>query len=141
MFSKGQHDEAINIFLELDTNPAKVVALYPKAVSGRLHVPRDEWISLFGGKKSLLRNASGSVDSHPAEASETAATDTGSPDEGVVAADANLNTSEPDALRTPAAEAVATSSEVSGTVDSTPTPGTPRWFGELLPLSLGVMTQ
>jgi len=32
-------------------NPAKVVALYPPSVSGRLFVPSEEWIPLFGGPK------------------------------------------------------------------------------------------
>lgn len=137
MFSKGQYDEAINILLELDTNPAKVVALYLKAVSGRLHVPRDKWISLFGGKKNVVRKASGSVDSHTAEAGETVVTDAGSAGDGVVAADANVNTPEPDALRAPATEPTAPSSEVSGAADSAPTPGTPHWLSKLLSFSLG----
>jgi hypothetical protein len=49
LFSREQYDEAINVFLELDTNPAKVVALYPESVSGRLAKPRKEWVGLFGG--------------------------------------------------------------------------------------------
>ncbi|KAH7913588.1 hypothetical protein BJ138DRAFT_1177962 [Hygrophoropsis aurantiaca] len=48
-FRAGKFDEAINTFLELDINPAKVVALYPERVAGRLSVPQDEWIPLFGG--------------------------------------------------------------------------------------------
>ncbi|EGN98719.1 hypothetical protein SERLA73DRAFT_168336 [Serpula lacrymans var. lacrymans S7.3] len=48
-FSLGKYDDAINTFLELDLNPAKVVALYPESVSGRLSVPRDSWIPLYGG--------------------------------------------------------------------------------------------
>lgn len=48
-FREGKYDDAINTFLELDLNPAKVVALYPKRVAGRLSVPQSEWIPLFGG--------------------------------------------------------------------------------------------
>ncbi|EIW83909.1 rab guanyl-nucleotide exchange factor [Coniophora puteana RWD-64-598 SS2] len=48
-FRAGKYDDAINTFLELDLNPAKVVALYPESVAGRLSVPQDEWIPLFGG--------------------------------------------------------------------------------------------
>ncbi|KAF5342379.1 hypothetical protein D9611_001421 [Ephemerocybe angulata] len=48
-FRAGRFDEAIDTFIELDFNPAKVVALYPEAVSGRLAVPQDRWIPLYGG--------------------------------------------------------------------------------------------
>ncbi|KAI6042930.1 vacuolar sorting protein 39 domain 1-domain-containing protein [Pisolithus marmoratus] len=48
-FRAGKYDDAINTFLELDLNPAKVVALYPERVAGRLSVPQDEWVPLFGG--------------------------------------------------------------------------------------------
>ncbi|KAG6333670.1 hypothetical protein ID866_5413 [Astraeus odoratus] len=48
-FRTGKYDDAINTFLELDLNPAKVVALYPERVAGRLSVPQDDWIPLFGG--------------------------------------------------------------------------------------------
>ncbi|KAJ7880982.1 hypothetical protein B0H14DRAFT_3763074 [Mycena olivaceomarginata] len=40
---------AIDTLIALDVNPAKVVALYPEAVAGRLSVPQDSWIPLFGG--------------------------------------------------------------------------------------------
>ncbi|KII89843.1 hypothetical protein PLICRDRAFT_108036 [Plicaturopsis crispa FD-325 SS-3] len=49
LFSSGKFDDAINTFIELDLNPAKVVALYPETVSGRLSVPREAWIPLYGG--------------------------------------------------------------------------------------------
>jgi Vam6/Vps39-like protein vacuolar protein sorting-associated protein 39 len=49
LFHSGKFDEAINVFIELDINPAKVVALYPQSVGGRLSVPQDRWIPLFGG--------------------------------------------------------------------------------------------
>ncbi|KAI0833228.1 hypothetical protein BC628DRAFT_1342704 [Trametes gibbosa] len=48
-FRNAKYDEAINAFLDLNINPAKVVALYPEAISGRLAIPQEEWIPLFGG--------------------------------------------------------------------------------------------
>lgn len=48
-FKVGKFDEAIDTFIDLDFNPAKVVALYPEAVSGRLAVPKEQWIQLYGG--------------------------------------------------------------------------------------------
>ena len=50
-FRNQQYDDAIDTFLELDFNPAKVVALYPESVAGRLAVPQDRWIPLYGGPK------------------------------------------------------------------------------------------
>ncbi|KAF9026027.1 hypothetical protein BDZ89DRAFT_1135054 [Hymenopellis radicata] len=48
-FQAGKYDAAIDTFTELDVNPAKVVALYPESVAGRLSVPADQWVPLFGG--------------------------------------------------------------------------------------------
>lgn len=48
-FRAGKFDDAIDTFIELDFNPAKVVALYPDNVAGRLSVSPDNWISLYGG--------------------------------------------------------------------------------------------
>lgn len=39
----------MDTFIELDVNPAKAVALYPSNIAGRLSIPQDEWIPLFGG--------------------------------------------------------------------------------------------
>ncbi|KAG8897845.1 Vacuolar morphogenesis protein 6 [Tulasnella sp. 403] len=50
VFKEGKYVEAIKTFIDLDINPAKVVALYPESVSGRLSVPQTKWIELFGGK-------------------------------------------------------------------------------------------
>ena len=47
----------MNTFIELNTNPAKVVALYPESVSGRLCVPQDDWIHLFGGPQKAPSRA------------------------------------------------------------------------------------
>lgn len=49
MFAEGKYDDAINIFISLDTNPAKVIALYPDFIAGRLSVPRAQWFKLHGG--------------------------------------------------------------------------------------------
>ncbi|KIJ98466.1 hypothetical protein K443DRAFT_9137 [Laccaria amethystina LaAM-08-1] len=48
-FRDSKFDAAIDTFMELDFNPAKVVALYPDAVAGRLSVPQNGWIPLYGG--------------------------------------------------------------------------------------------
>ncbi|KAI0073891.1 hypothetical protein K474DRAFT_1626886 [Panus rudis PR-1116 ss-1] len=55
-FRAGNFREAINTFIALNVNPAKVVALYPENISGRLHVPQDEWIPLFGGPRKAVRS-------------------------------------------------------------------------------------
>ncbi|KAF4597180.1 Vacuolar morphoproteinsis protein 6 [Pleurotus pulmonarius] len=49
LFREGKYDTAIDTFAELNINPAKVVALYPESVAGRLSVPEEGWIQLFGG--------------------------------------------------------------------------------------------
>lgn len=36
-------------FIELNINPAKVIALYPENVSGRLGIEKSGWVELFGG--------------------------------------------------------------------------------------------
>ncbi|KAF8634148.1 hypothetical protein AX15_001050 [Amanita polypyramis BW_CC] len=52
-FKASNYDAAIDTFTELDVNPAKVVALYPESVSGRLAVPSDRWMPLFGGPEPV----------------------------------------------------------------------------------------
>ena len=51
LFARGEYDAAINIFINLDINPAKVVALFPAEISGRLAIPESGWIELHGGNK------------------------------------------------------------------------------------------
>ena len=74
-FRASKFDSAIDTFLELDFNPAKVVALYPESVAGRLSVPPDGWIPLYGGPSSTTaddssdkgsRERAGSSDALPA---------------------------------------------------------------------------
>jgi hypothetical protein len=48
-FRAGEFDRALDLFVELNINPAKVISLYPESISGRLSVPRDQWIQMFGG--------------------------------------------------------------------------------------------
>ena len=48
-FRTGDFDRALDSFVQLNINPAKVVSLYPESISGRLSVPRDQWIQMFGG--------------------------------------------------------------------------------------------
>jgi len=48
-FRAGNFDKAIDTFSKLELNPAKVIALYPKSISGRLAIPKRDWIQLYGG--------------------------------------------------------------------------------------------
>ena len=54
LFKDRKYDEAIDIFIELDTNPAQVVSLYPESIAGRLSTPERDWITLFGGPKEEI---------------------------------------------------------------------------------------
>ena len=48
-FRSGEFDRALDSFVKLNINPAKVISLYPEPISGRLSVPRERWIQMFGG--------------------------------------------------------------------------------------------
>ena len=62
-FKAERFDRAMDTFIELDINPAKILALYPPNIAGRLSVPQDEWVPLFGGPASAKpENKSPSVD-------------------------------------------------------------------------------
>ncbi|KAK0570235.1 Vacuolar morphogenesis protein 6 [Tilletia horrida] len=52
LYANAEYDKAIETFIELDTNPAKVLALFPEFISGPLSRPRDQWLTLFGGRPS-----------------------------------------------------------------------------------------
>jgi hypothetical protein len=82
LFSQKKFDDAVNIFIELEVNPAKVIALYPEVVSGRLHVDKSEWIALFGGKKVAKK------DGDPQHNDKDHETTTASSDDGAAHADA-----------------------------------------------------
>ncbi|PLW47262.1 hypothetical protein PCANC_12409 [Puccinia coronata f. sp. avenae] len=51
-FSKYKYDRAIDTFISLSINPAKVVALYPQEISGTFAKRREEWEQLFGGRRA-----------------------------------------------------------------------------------------
>ncbi|KAF8486196.1 hypothetical protein DFH94DRAFT_623079 [Russula ochroleuca] len=48
-FRTGEFDPALDLFVTLNINPAKVISLYPQSISGRLSVPHEQWIQMFGG--------------------------------------------------------------------------------------------
>jgi Vam6/Vps39-like protein vacuolar protein sorting-associated protein 39 len=48
-FRAGEFDRALDLFVELNINPTNVISLYPETISGRLSVPREQWIQMFGG--------------------------------------------------------------------------------------------
>ncbi|KAG7089926.1 hypothetical protein E1B28_011558 [Marasmius oreades] len=68
LFRDRQFDQAIDEFIELNVNPAKVLALYPESISGRLSVPPENWITLYGGPAS------------PAPVDDTQSTKSSNPD-------------------------------------------------------------
>jgi hypothetical protein len=48
-FARGEYQPAMDTFLTFNVNPALVIAMFPaETISGRLHVPRDRWMDLFG---------------------------------------------------------------------------------------------
>lgn len=59
----------MDIFIELDANPSKVVSLYPESIAGRLSIPEKDWIVLFGGPKEEVQ-----VTSEPTPSEEAATT-------------------------------------------------------------------
>ncbi|WVQ65020.1 uncharacterized protein L199_003190 [Kwoniella botswanensis] len=47
--AKGDYQSAMETFLTFNVNPALVLSLFPaETISGRLHVPKDRWMELFG---------------------------------------------------------------------------------------------
>jgi hypothetical protein len=50
-FSCGHYQSAMDQFLIYNINPALVISLYPaETIAGRLHMPRDQWMELFGAE-------------------------------------------------------------------------------------------
>lgn len=50
-FSFGHYQTAMEQFLVYNINPALVISLYPaETIAGRLHMPRDQWMELFGAE-------------------------------------------------------------------------------------------
>jgi tetratricopeptide (TPR) repeat protein len=58
LFANGKFDEAIEHFIELETNPARVIALYPEEISGPLAKDRSRWVEMFGGVKKEIKTLS-----------------------------------------------------------------------------------
>lgn len=50
LFLKGRFDAAIDLFIDLDVNPAKVVCLYPEKISGKLYKDEYHREQIFGGR-------------------------------------------------------------------------------------------
>lgn len=86
-FRSGKYDDAINTFLDLDLNPAKVVALYPDKVSGRLAVKQEEWIALFGGPVAQSKEESGGGIGRAEDAASTRSSEAGNKDSAVASKD------------------------------------------------------
>lgn len=70
LFSKGQYSDAIDHFLELDTNPARVIALFPAFIAGPLATERSQWFEMFGAKKKKVESSEASVTEHSADNSD-----------------------------------------------------------------------
>lgn len=69
-FRADEYDRALDLFVELNINPAKVISLYPETVSGRLSVPREQWIQLFGGPAARVMKEASSSSSTSSNSSE-----------------------------------------------------------------------
>ncbi|KAF7327882.1 Rab guanyl-nucleotide exchange factor [Mycena kentingensis (nom. inval.)] len=69
-FRSAQFDTAIDTLIALNINPAKVVALYPESVAGRLSVSQDQWIALYDGPAHVPSDDS-SGSSTPSPMAET----------------------------------------------------------------------
>lgn len=50
LFETHRYDLAIDAFISLDLNPARVVALYPRAISGKLFLEHSAHEEAFGGR-------------------------------------------------------------------------------------------
>lgn len=58
LFHANLYDLAINAFISLDLSPAKVVALYPPSISGKLFLEPYALEEIFGGRSKELVKAS-----------------------------------------------------------------------------------
>ncbi|KAK9894896.1 hypothetical protein P389DRAFT_211571 [Cystobasidium minutum MCA 4210] len=73
---KKKYDAAVDIFIEENVNPAKVVALFPIEISGKLHCEREEIEEIWGGRTREHRKAqalSSEASRKPLERRSTAA--------------------------------------------------------------------
>ncbi|TFY63425.1 hypothetical protein EVG20_g6316 [Dentipellis fragilis] len=74
-FKTGNFDVAIDTFTELNINPAKVVALYPESIAGRLSVPQERWVPLFGGPAPKIAKETSTPSEHGDSSQEGAPSD------------------------------------------------------------------
>ena len=71
-FKDGEYLTALRSLADLNVNPAKVLGLFPELVSGRMSVPREKWIVLFGGRSWPANVPSSPKDEqHPSSQEET----------------------------------------------------------------------
>jgi hypothetical protein len=82
-FRAGEFDRALDLFVKLNINPAKVISLYPESISGRLSVPHDQWIQMFGGPtpkaaREAISSSSSSSSEHGGDVEEPAGHTVGS---------------------------------------------------------------
>ena len=82
-FRAGEFDRALDLFVKLNINPAKVVSLYPESISARLSVPPDQWIQMFGGPspkaaREAISSSSSSSSEHGGDVEEPAGQTVGS---------------------------------------------------------------
>lgn len=82
-FRAGEFDRALELFVKLNINPAKVISLYPESISGRLSVPRGQWIKMFGGPtpkaaREAISSSSSSSSEHGGDVEEPAGQAVGS---------------------------------------------------------------
>ncbi|WAQ80869.1 hypothetical protein PtA15_1A207 [Puccinia triticina] len=64
-FGRHKYDAAVDEFIRLSTHPAKVLALYPREISGSLGRDREEWEEMFGGRSAESVRCSPLVSSQP----------------------------------------------------------------------------
>ncbi|KJE00813.1 hypothetical protein I311_05610, partial [Cryptococcus gattii NT-10] len=51
LFASGAYQPAMELFVQHNVNPALVLSLFPKSISGGLGVGRDAWMELFGAPR------------------------------------------------------------------------------------------
>ncbi|WFC99446.1 Vacuolar morphogenesis protein 6 [Malassezia yamatoensis] len=56
-FEQQLYDQAMDLFIEIDTNPAKVLALYPAMISGKLAKDVSHWRQLFDAPPQVSSDA------------------------------------------------------------------------------------
>lgn len=70
LFRTHRYDLAVDAWIALDITPAKIVALYPEAVSGKLFLEVEAQEELFGGRTRDQVKAAGTVSGQDFEREE-----------------------------------------------------------------------